>query len=181
LKGKIATAKPVGTRLVLFSTFAEALENNVKDLPLLEVDNVKNYLKDFFNYVAYKLPDAFGSNDERRKAFRTNNLLNENNFFKAWLAVAFEDKNNYKTNIDTIVANQHMFAKDYTVKEDDKDVVLWLKFNAIKYKSPRNGKPVEGFAMQNTSTAFTNMIQFTLGLIGKKGVEENVEGGQQEQ
>jgi hypothetical protein len=160
LKEKIATAKPVGNKLVLFSNLAEAIEKNQKITSNIQKEETRKYLTDFFDYVAYKIPQF--ADDATRAKFKENNLLVENNFFPTWIKVAFADKENYKANIDKIVENISFFNKDALITvEGQQPIHRWLASNTVKYKKDNNG-----FAMQNTSTGIVAMTTKTLELLG---------------
>jgi hypothetical protein len=161
LKGKIATCKPVGKGLVLFSTFCNAIQKQVKVNTQGDREEVQKYLTDFFNYLVKKLPTAFGSDIPDRLKFKETNLMNENNFFWALLAVAYEDTKNYKKNIDKLVANVDFFKKNNKV---------WLDGQAVKVKKADKDKPdnEKGYAMSNSETAFDTLIEETLKLIRTK-------------
>jgi hypothetical protein len=163
LRGKIATAKPVGSKLVLFSTMAEKLQENVEIETTTQRDEITQYLMEYFKYLASKLPEAFGNTDEKRIEFRKNNLLNENNFFPVWLKVAFLDKENYQKNIDVIIENKEKYNKDSKIEIDGVTKAYWETQTVVKEKT---GEKATGYAMSNTSTATTNLIKFTLKLLG---------------
>lgn len=158
LSSKIATCKPVGKSLVLFSTLYDAIAKRKTINFPSEVNEVANYLKEFFEYATKQLTDALGNDITKRLAWKEKNLLNENNFFHAWIAVAFYDVKNFRSNIDKIVAN-----KDYFNKNNHR----WLDLQAVKYKSADKDKPESdrGFAMSNSETAFKNLIEETLKII----------------
>lgn len=157
LKDKIATSKPVGTRLVLFNNLAEKIQENVKINTVAERNEVQQYLQQFFNYVAEKIV-GFQNDEAVRVEFRKNNLLNENNFFQTWVKIAFIDRENYKTNIDKIAENIEFFNKD---AKDENGEYIWLKHSAIKVKAKG-----DGFAMNNTSVGINALTNRTLELLG---------------
>lgn len=161
LRNKIALAKPVGNKLVLFSTMAERLDKVVKVDSTKQMDEVRDYLIEFFDYLTDKLPEAFGDDAKSRLEFRKNNLLNENNFFEAWLNLAFADKDNYKQHIDKIAENVEYFNKDATIEIDGETRVKWEYFNAIKKAKSR-----EGYAIANTSTGKDSLTEHTFELLG---------------
>jgi hypothetical protein len=168
LKGKIATAKPTGDKLVLFNNLADSIQKTFgKFNGTNERKATEKYLMEFFAYVTEKLPKAFGNNGADRVEFRSNNLLNENNFFLTWIRLAFVDKENYQANIDKIVENVNFFNKD-TQNADGE--YIWWKANAIKAKE--NNK--KGFAMQNTGSGINNLTKLTFELLGIK-TEQNEE------
>lgn len=165
LKGKIATSKPVGNKLVLFNNIADAVEKNVTISSGYQREDIIKYLKEFFDYLTYKLPQAFGDDDKARAEFRKNNLLNENNAFAMWIKVAFLDEKEYKKNIDHIISNVEYFNKDkqgtITIDTEQKTGYIWLLLNTVKHKQKG-----EGFAMNNTNTginAITNQVVEMLG------------------
>lgn len=170
LKGMIATSKPVGSKLVLFNNIADAIQESITITSNYQRDEEMKYLKEFFDYVAYKFPNGAFNDEKKMVEFRKNNLLVENNAFKMWVKVAMLDKVNYKKNIETLIANAEYFNKDHqgTVVIDNvaKTGHIWHLLNTVKTKQKG-----EGFAMNNTNTginAITNQAIEMLGLGGDK-------------
>lgn len=164
LKGLISTTKPVGTKLVLFSNLAEAIEECVDVASTQKKDEVVEYLRKFFDHVAYRLPQLFGKVDARVE-FRTNNLLAENNAFKMWIKVAFADTENYKNNIDKIAENVLYYNKDnfnkVVINDIEKEGHIWLLLNTVKHKQKG-----EGFAMNNTKNGIDAIAKVTFEMLG---------------
>jgi hypothetical protein len=161
LRGKIATCKPVGKGLVLFSTLYDAIKDNVDIDKPADRKKVVDKISTFFNYMIDKLPSAFGGSVEKRLAFRENNLLNENNFFHALIAVALKDSNNYRKNIDKLVANVDHFKKNNKV---------WLDGQAVKVRAKDKDKKDEekGYAMANSKTVFKFLVEETFRVLNIK-------------
>jgi hypothetical protein len=166
LKNKIATTRPVNKKLVLFNTLTEKLEK--AKLPFVDdtFKEMKLYLRDFFNYLTSKLPEAFGSNEDLRIEFRENNLLNENNMFKAWIPLALADKEHYKENIDKMIAEKDFFNKGNSIWED---------YNTVKVRTDSKTKKRIGWSMNNTGKAFKGMTDETFRICGIELKKENNE------
>lgn len=168
LKGKIATCRPVGAKLVLFNTLAEKLEKIKPNIESkISINEEVEYLKEFFDYLLYKMPEAFGKDEKKRIEFRANNLMNENNFFVTWLKVAYLDKENYKKNIDKMITHKSFYNKDAKVQvTDGGDAYRWIRTQTIKYKQSKDGV-ANGFAMNNTSSGIDNITNLTFSEILK--------------
>jgi hypothetical protein len=160
MKGKIATSRPVGKKLCLFNTITDVLKK-YGNIESDEVAQYKEYLKNFFNYLVTVLPDAFGKDEDKRVEFRKDNLINENNMFKAWVRLALADKEHFKENIDKVIANVDYYKKDNKV---------WLDGTTTKVRKKKDAQTGEkvpcGFSMNNTSTAFETLYDETFKIAG---------------
>jgi hypothetical protein len=165
LKGKISTSKPVGNKLTLFSNIADAIEKNVTISSGHHREDIIKYLKDFFDYVAYKFPNGAFSDEKKMVEFRKNNLLVENNAFQMWIKVAFLNQEEYKKNIDHILSNVEYFNKDHqgtiTIDGEAKTGHIWLLLNTVKHKQKG-----EGFAMNNTNTGINAITNQAIEMLG---------------
>lgn len=160
MRDKIATSRPVGKKLCLFNTITEMLKKHADIDTDGKMQHCKEYLTNFFNYLVNALPEAFGSNEDKRMKFREESLINENNMFKAWVRLALIDEEHYKENIDKVIANVDYYKKNNPI---------WLNGATVKIRTKKDAegnKVPNGFSMNNTSTGFETLYDETFKIAG---------------